>query len=351
LFLIRENMPTASNIKTIGENDMQNDKNEKDVRKLFGPILKNVRDGERILTFIEKLAAERDALEERQKHLTSLTRLFEKTVYDADDLAVKIKKEAEEKAKAEAGVILNQADEQIGQIVKEKSLEIMKKAEAEAQQTREKFRQELEAKLREKKAALQALIREHSMRLCNEMIIQTENFKKQAASLELDIQNSLSSFSILTDPSVDSSSEPGENVGDLAKENADFRELFADEKTVAEVSPEIAQQKRIELEILPPRDKEAMEEIRTYIAGLEEVSSVDLRHLTDKTIVEIVLSGDIDVIKALSVLSQVEQIQEVVVGGQKKIQIILSVHSEIEKEKDRLNMKANRIASRGASLT
>jgi len=94
---------------------MENNKSERGVRELFGYTLKNVKDGERILTYMEKLAAERDILEERQQHLTSLTRLFEKAIYDADDLAAQIKKEAEEQARTEAGAILSQADEKIEQ--------------------------------------------------------------------------------------------------------------------------------------------------------------------------------------------------------------------------------------------
>ena len=332
---------------------MENNKSERNVRELFGSSLKNVKDGERIIAFMEKLAVERDTLEERQQHLTSLTRLFEKAIYDADDLAAQIKKEAEEQARTEAGAILSQADEKIEQKMKEQRLEIVKMAEAEAQEIREKSSKELDTKLREKKAALQALFKDYSVRLYNEMLTQTESFKKQAALLEVDIEKSLSDLCISVSPSVTPEMGRTENGGSaqvVSDENLILEQFVTDEMGGTDVSSNtsVTSMERIELEILPPRDKDAMEAIEVYLSGLEEVTAVDLRHLTDKTIIDVILSSKIDIIKAVSELPQVEQIQEVVVGGQKKIQVILTVRSELEKAKDVLNMRANRIASRKA---
>ena len=332
---------------------MENNKSERGVRELFGYTLKNVKDGERILTYMEKLAAERDILEERQQHLTSLTRLFEKAIYDADDLAAQIKKEAEEQARTEAGAILSQADEKIEQKMKEQRLETMKMAEAEAREIREKSSRELEVKLREKKTALQVLFKDYSTRLYNEMLAQTENFKKQAALLEVDIEKSLSDLCISESPNVNPEIGRTENGGSaqvVSEENLILEQLITDEIRETDASSNISEtsMERMELEILPPRDKDAMEAIEVYLSGLEEVAAVDLRHLTDKTIIEIILNSKIDIIKAISELPQIEQIQEVVVSGQKKIQIILTVRSELEKAKDVLNMRANRIASRKA---
>jgi vacuolar-type H+-ATPase subunit E/Vma4 len=332
---------------------MENKGSEKGVRELFGTSLKNVKDGERILSFMEKLAAERDALEERQQHLTSLTRLFEKTIYDADELAEQIKKEAEEKAKTEAEAILGQADEKIEQILKDKKLETVKEAEAEAREIRDRSAKEFELTLRKKKSALQSLFKNYSERLYNEMLAQTESFRQQAALLEMDIENSLAELSIPGTPAV--SSEPGKEANDStaqitsdAEIDMTLQQLMTGDVKSADVSSNKTETglERMEVEILPPRDKDAMEAIAAHLSSLEEVAAVDLRHLTDKTVVEIVLNRNIDIIQALSELSQVEQIQEVIVGGQKKIQIILSVHGELEKAKDILNTRANRIASR-----
>ncbi len=333
---------------------MEDHKSDKDVRKLFGPSLKNVKDGEHILSYIEKLVAERDALEERQKHLTSLTHLFEKTVYDADDLAAQIIKDAEDLAQEKAGIILSQADEKIVQFMDEKKLEAVKIAEIEAQAMKEGFERELELKLLEKKTALQKLVRDYSERIYGGMMTQLENFKQQTALLEIDIEDSISSQNILTAQAItvvevsDNDDTDIQTTLEITGENDVLHDVPPNEIEIHEVSPDesVSGPKLLELEILPPRDKDAMEEIRTYLADLEGVASVDLRHLTDKTIIEIVLHGNIDIIESLTELSQIEQIQEVEVGGQKKIQIFLSVRSELEKEKDRLNFKANHIASR-----
>lgn len=329
-------------------------KSEKGVRELFGASLKNVREGERILSYMEKLIAERDALEERQKHLTSLTRLFEKTICEADEMAAQIKKEAEEKAKAEAEAILGQADEKIEQIMKEKKLEAVKIAEEKVQEIRAKCEGELEIRLNEKKAALQALFRDYSERLYNEMLKQMESFKQHAAQLETDIARSLAELNV-----SDHMQSPGGNEDNL--ESLISFDSFEDNlvaqppgndgsgNAIADMVSDGLE--RVEFEILPPRDKEAMEEIASHFSGMEEVKAVDLRHLTDMTIVEMVLNRGIDLVKTLSELPQVEKIQEVEEKGQKKIQIILTVHGELEKARDVLNTRANRIASREASLT
>jgi hypothetical protein len=256
---------------------------------------------------MEKLAAERDALEERQHHLTSLTRLFEKTVYDADDLAAQIKKEAEDKAKTEAGAILGQADEKIEQIMKEKRLETVKIAEAEAREIRDKSTRELELTLRGKKTALQSLFKDYSVRLFNEMLAQTENFKQQAALLEIDIEKSLSDLCVSNPATTseivqDANNNDVQVASDIKEENLTLQQLITNDTKEADVSLIKTETglERMELEILPPRDKDAMETIAAYLSGLDEVGAVDLRHLTDKTVVEIILNKNVDIIKALS---------------------------------------------------
>ena len=52
-----------------------------------------------------------------------------------------------------------------------------------------------------------------------------------------------------------------------------------------------------------------------------------------------------DLIDTLRVLPQVEEAQEVAEGEQKKIQITLSVKSELEKHRNILNTKINRMLS------
>ena len=62
-----------------------------------------------------------DVWPQRTDHLSSLTKLAEKTVTEADEIAAGMKQEALDQAKAEAAAIIAQAEEQAQQIESETS--------------------------------------------------------------------------------------------------------------------------------------------------------------------------------------------------------------------------------------
>lgn len=77
-------------------------------------------DEEQVTSIIKQLIDERDTLTKRQEHLSSLTRLFENTVAEADDLSKQIMNEAVEQAQTESKAILAKSEEQVKQMLEEK---------------------------------------------------------------------------------------------------------------------------------------------------------------------------------------------------------------------------------------
>src|SRR3990170_2007939 len=88
-------------------------------------IVKNGLSEAEVAMFITELAEKQDALTQRQSHLSVLTTLAERTVVEADNLAQDIKREATEKANAEAAHIIAEAQAGAAQIYEKKRIEIV----------------------------------------------------------------------------------------------------------------------------------------------------------------------------------------------------------------------------------
>ncbi len=74
------------------------------IADVLGYSIKRVKSGldeDQVISLVKQLVSERDMLAQRQEHLSSLTRLYEKTISEADELAKQIKQEADEQAQAE----------------------------------------------------------------------------------------------------------------------------------------------------------------------------------------------------------------------------------------------------------
>lgn len=102
----------------------------------------------------------------------------------------------------------------------------------------------------------------------------------------------------------------------------------------------------VELQILPPRDKDSIESIKTYLNGVDGVAAVELISMVDKTLIEVSTNKSTDLVGMLSTLPEADRAQEVIDCTQKKINVVLSVKSELERDKDVLNRTANGIANR-----
>ena len=84
----------------------------KDVTELWGRefnIVKNGLSEDQVVSYVNQLVSEHDMLIQRQEHLSSLTKLAEKTVAEAEKLAEEIKTEA-------------LSDERVQRFINEKSI-------------------------------------------------------------------------------------------------------------------------------------------------------------------------------------------------------------------------------------
>ena len=103
---------------------------------------KNGLDETQVASFINELIDERDKLAQSQEHVASLNRLAERTIVEADKLAIQIKTEAAEQAKAESAAIVDKAKEQARQTVEKKVAEAVRLANEEANATKAKAEEE-----------------------------------------------------------------------------------------------------------------------------------------------------------------------------------------------------------------
>jgi vacuolar-type H+-ATPase subunit E/Vma4 len=322
---------------------------------LFRHSLENVKGRDDILSFVEHLIFERDELAKRQEHLNSLARLMEKTVADADDVAAQIKKQAEEDAHGRAKNVVAEAEEQARQITEEAKAKALSQVQAEILAMKSDATRELEAILKEQAARMQAQAKEMSERMYLEMMSQAEECNRRLTLFQEELEKSLASVQNLTGAvAVEVGAGAASAVGVLPAKEPVAQPPAAAAPAAAPprkgADRELDRQEVHEIEILPPRDKKTIEGIRDYLSRQDEVGLAEIEHLTDKTLIQVRLLRPLDLVSRLSRLSEIEQVQEVTEGNRKKIEILLSVNSEIERERDALNSRANRIASRISRL-
>ena len=151
-------------------------------------IAKNGLDETQVVSFIDELINERDLLLKRMEHLSTLTKLAEKTIVEADRLAEDTKKEA----KAEAEAILAKADEQTQQMIREKRAEIITIANKEAEVIKANAEREAESLITRQKERIQPEIRNVARQLYGELLSQIEGIMKQVKVSGVEFEHNLS---------------------------------------------------------------------------------------------------------------------------------------------------------------
>jgi hypothetical protein len=315
--------------------------------------LQNVQGGEQIFAFVQELIAERDDLSKRQDHLNSLARLMEKTVADADDLAAQIRREAEERAQARIKELTEEAELQAQLVIEETKSKAVAEAENEVRSLRSGAQRELDALIDEQTAALRAQAKEMSERLYQAILNEAEESNRRITAIQADMEAKLAT---LHHPAGDTPAATA-SQGSASPKAAEATEAPARKPTPEKRAPQSSAPAEpdkadvVEIEILPPRDKGVIEGIRTYLGLQDEVGAAEIRHLTDKTLIEVQLLRPMDVLERVSRLPEVEEARAVADGAQMRIEVVLSVRSEIERARGGLNFKANRIASRIGGLS
>ena len=125
----------------------------------------------KVVAIIDGLISQRDKLIKRTDHLSSLQRLAEKTIEDADELARQLETEATHRAEAEAAAIVGKAEEQAQNLKNEN-----KKIQLELKNTVDK--------------------------LCTQLISEPESFTQRIMALQTEADHRLTQLVEHADPAT-----------------------------------------------------------------------------------------------------------------------------------------------------
>jgi vacuolar-type H+-ATPase subunit H len=307
------------------------------VVELWGHKFKKAGDGldkAEVVSFVDELMKKHEALLKRADHLSSLTKLAEKTIVEADNVAQHVRSEAEEQAKSEAKTILSEAEEQAKseakailseaeeqaqKLIEEKRAEALARVNREVGAIKAKAQQQAEKLLEEKTREIQPELRNNVKRLYGELLTQLDGLKEQVVALEKELEQKLSQppaeTSTVEEP--DKVSVEADKADEAGKADNEFLELLQPVGEADEAEPEW------ELEILPPIDLTQILDIINYLDGLAEVEQTELIPQMDKPTITVFLRQPIDMVDILKTLPQVASVTEDTEGRPKKAQIEL----------------------------
>jgi len=323
--------------------------NTDDVITLWGQDFTRVRGGldeEQVVSFVNEVTGQRDMLLQRQKHLSSLTKLAEKTVTEADSIAKQMIDEAAEQAQVEATAIIAKVEEQAQQMIEEKRAEVIAMANREAEVIRSDAQQQVELLLGEKARSIQIELKDTAQLLYRQFLAQLENLQQQVTAFEAEFEHILSKTieqekNVTPNADLRVSTQPADSI--LAEAMAqvytvDQRGNSELEKMVPALAgnDEVADcEGEVELEILPPVDIKQIMGIMRYLDSLTEVETTELIPVADRPSIIVFLREPVPLIAMLRMLPEVGQIEEsasfkdTLQSKRRKVQITLSKNSII----------------------
>ena len=288
------------------------------VIQIEGRVFNMVKKGPdklQVESFIKELVNERDELvsqrdmhTECEEHLSSLAKLAERTVIEADKIAVEIKREATEQAKDEADAMISKAREEAEQVMEETKAEIATTANEQATAIRTNAEKEAELLLANQRRRVQSEIGNVVHHLYVQLMSQFENLKEQIIPLEEQFQQSLSQL-VEQSSTVPTQQDfpPIEQAtiiqqGNAATPDIDLEvnlesidEICAESqesaKVIEQAKPSESQEKEVtsannqdtptnelwaELKILPPVDVPKIGAIVAYLDRLPDVTKTNL---------------------------------------------------------------------------
>ena len=291
--------------------------NTTDTVELGGHKFKRVKHGldeEQVVSFVNELINERDTLIKRQENLLSLTKLAERTVAEADNVAKQIKKEVRDQAKSEANAIIAKAEEQAQQIIEEKRAEVVVMANREAEAIKTNAQQQAESLLEEAAKRIQPELRDMAQRLYRELLSQLESLNQQVTAFEAEFEHKLSQ----------AAAETSTVAMQADKIHDEFQELImtTDQTNIGEPD--------WELQVLLPIDMTQTLEIMTFLDRLPEIEKTELIPDMEKPSIIVFLRAPIQLVDMLRALPQVAEVKEDATneagadGKPRKVQIALS---------------------------
>jgi len=300
--------------------------------------VKNGLDEAQVESCIRELVIQRDEFMRREEHLSSLTRLAEKTVAEADKLAEEIRAEAKNQAKSEADEIMAKAEEQAQLVSEERRIEIINianeqaeamkaeaneqaeamKAEAneQAEAMKAEANQEVESLLDNQRKKIQSEISNLAHQLYGNLLSELESLKQQVVGLEEGFEQKLA--------------HPLEEVSTVAVEQDEESDEFMELAQTTE-DRQSTGEPDWELGILPPIDVGEIMEVVTYLDNLSEVESTEIIPETDNPSILVFLREPINLTDVIKMLPEVAEVREDAADSDganikpKRVQIALKV--------------------------
>lgn len=323
---------------------MGNNGNDQGIVKLWGHDFVKAKyglDETQVVSFVNELISQRNTFLQRREHLSSLTKLAERMVAEASNMAAQIKDEAIERANAESTMILAKAEEQAQQMIEEKRAEVIAMANKKAEAIRANAQQEIELLLKEKARSSQTELKDTGKSLYRQFLLQLEDLQQQVRVLEIDFEHTLSQKmkqfdlnierelssqltvsmqqenNVILDTDVVVSTQPeycmpadagvqGQAVAQAGNNGP--------EKTMpvpAENEEAIDYQGEVELEILPPVDIQQIIGIMRYLDSLSEVETTELIPIADTPRIKVFLNEPVPLMEILRTLPEVSRLKEV----------------------------------------
>jgi len=328
-----------------------------DVIVLGGREFKRVKNGldeAQVTSFIDGLIKERDKLAQSQDHITSLTRLAERAIVEADKLATQIKTEAAEQAKAESAAIIDKAKEQARQMAEKRITEAVELANEKANAIKAKAEEEAALLLENEKNKLRNELRNLVNQQFGYMLEELESLKQQAAAVQADFGNKLaepregnSTVTVKIAEKIDaaavaSAKESDTIVAEASKKILDehletSRAMDNTEKSFElsnllqlEEQPELGKP-QWEVEILPPFNISKIMEVVAFLDQLPEVANTEMIvPQIDMPLILVFLREPINFVDVLQTIPAVAYVKEVTTntaannGKPRKVRISLS---------------------------
>lgn len=113
----------------------------------------------------------------------------------------------------------------------------------------------------------------------------------------------------------------------VGQSRASVQKVISEGKTgqaIASTSQDKAAGAEMTLEILPPRDQNAIIAINNYLSKMPEILKVELHNLPDKSVFKLKMLHPVNLTEKLRSLPQILDAEEIIEGGQKKIIISLT---------------------------
>jgi head-tail adaptor len=309
-----------------------------DVIVLGGRELKRVKNGldeAQVTSFIDELIKERDKLAQPQAHITSLNRLAEMAIVEADKLATQIKMEAAEQAKAESAAIIDKAKEQARQMAEKKIAEAVETANEKASAIKAKAEEEAALLLENEKNKIRNELRNLVNQQFGYMLEELENLKQQAAAVKADFGNKLAeageekstatmkiaeerdatavkiakeSDAIVAEASkraLDEHPEPSRATDNTGK-SFELANLLHDEEQPESGKPQW------EVEILPPFNISKIMEVVSFLDQLPEVANTEMIvPQIDMPSILVFLRKSLNIVDVLQTIPAVAHLEEV----------------------------------------